>query len=310
MLNLKSSFTSCFFLMIVDIVVINNLSHQEMSECSSTAGDAAIPVYAWGHWGVENLWVWFVWCSALPSPAKVLWSGAPSHLLPGRTCNNRLWRMQRIFLWLQSRPVSRWWTPGLRINVIPLFFLCLSSHSPPSLWHKKSSTKGHLGNQQGHGCQRWETTPVQTLEMCAPGGDPPLAYWPFGSLLQTQPRCLQSQQQQGNIWKGFSLPEAARIISHLLNIVGALLSPRCKNKSRGFLLHTARKASALGMFQTRADNISSSSPASLSPSLSQPRLPVDISAFWPQLTIFLRCNISWERLTGPLADFPSNYAMQ
>jgi len=92
----------------------------------------------------------------------------------------------------------------------------------------------------------------------APGRDSHPVYRPFGSLLQTQPPSLQSQQQEGNILKGFSLPEAAEIFSHkvkfFLNSVGALLSSRCKNTSRRFLLHTERKASAFGMFQTRVDN--------------------------------------------------------
>lgn len=35
--------------MIVDIVVTNNLSRQDMSVSSSTVGYAAIPIYAWEH---------------------------------------------------------------------------------------------------------------------------------------------------------------------------------------------------------------------------------------------------------------------
>lgn len=137
-------------------------------------------------------------------------------------------------------------------------FLCPSSHLPLSPWCKRSSTKGHLGNQQGHGCQKWEMIPgflVQTLEARVPGGWSPPTYWHFGSLLQTQSHSLQSQQQEGNFLKGFIQPEAAGFISHLFNFVGALLSHKCNNISRGFQLHSARKVSALGIFQTRADGV-------------------------------------------------------
>lgn len=83
-------------------------------------------------------------------------------------------------------------------------------------------------------------TLVQTLKACAPGGESPLAFGPFVSMLQ--PHSLQFQQKEGNIFKGFSLPEAAGIISHLLNFVEASLLPRCKNTSRGYLWHTVKES--------------------------------------------------------------------
>lgn len=93
-------FNNCY------VFVVDNFSH-------FTVGDAAIPIYALGHWVVKKLWVWVSWHWVLPKLWDLEQPAISSQAEPVRT----LQRMQSVFLWLQSETVLQQWTPGLRIKM-------------------------------------------------------------------------------------------------------------------------------------------------------------------------------------------------